>query len=118
MRPASRSAPKRARNASTIAAFSSTAARAQRRADDLRAFAEELHDVDLGGALAAHRADDHDAAVDRERLEIAREIARADVIEDHVRAARLLDEVFVAIVDRHVRAVREAARALLRASRR
>ena len=50
----------------TIAAFSSTGPRAQRRADDLLALPRSASTSISIVPVAAHRADDHDAAADRE----------------------------------------------------
>ena len=77
---------------------------AQRGADDMRSFAEQLADVEFALDAALH-ADDDQLAVGGQRVDIAVQVGRAHDVEDHVGARAVgrfphpLDEVLVAIVD-------------------
>ena len=85
-RPASSAAPKRAEEAATSAAFSSTGrARSVEPITESRR-ASSAREVDLG-LRAAHEADQHEPPADRERGEVALEVGRADRVEHHVDAA-------------------------------
>src|SRR5438105_9197693 len=86
---------------------------AQHRADDLLTLAQNRSDVNLHFSAAAHRPDEHHPTAHPEGLEIAREIARADMIENDVRAVGTLHEIFGSIVDRQIGAVCETSPAFL-----
>ena len=67
--------------------FLVAAATAQGRAGDVRAFDRDFQQIDFGRDVAAHEADEEDAAVFVETVEVLREVAAADEVEDAVRAA-------------------------------
>ncbi len=80
----------------------------RRRARQRGALAQDRHDVDLG-PHSTHEGDQRDAAVKRQRREVALEVAAADHVEDHIDATalgevhRLGDEVLLAVVDHAMR---------------
>ena len=71
-----------------IAAFSSAGRARSDGGDDGAALAQQRAEVELALGAALH-ADDHQPALGGERVDVALEVLRAHVVEDHVGAARL-----------------------------
>ena len=95
----------------------------QRGRSDRRTLAQQHPEVELR-ARPALQPDHHEPPVCRERIDVAREVFRAHVVEDDVHACAAggcldgLDEVVVPVVDEHVGAERTAYLELLRRPRR